>query len=196
MKLYLSILMFACIFSVQLLAENTNTAVKIKVPEELDVLYINGEKQRQFLFGKKSEIEARTGLNRVVLRYKAFWGDDDDFDKVVSPAFMLQFTVKQGVDYRLELPVINDVEQAKTYAKSATALLYAQHNRAIIDVKISYHLDEKSMLQQMTVVEGSNETDGVKDLVKYSDNDALKQLGFWWQQASDVQRQQFLQSVL
>lgn len=181
--------------------EKTESA-RMRVPEALDVLYINQLKQKRFLVNRKPEVSLEKGDNRLVLQYVKFWGDDDDFDKVQSEPFMVRFQLPAGGLYQLQLPVLKSVAQAKAFAKKPTLILLDEAQQSI-PIVITGQLQQKSFLASFVTDSaaradsgGGAQIDGDKRESTVQADDALEKLNFWWSKASTDQRKAFLKSVL
>ncbi len=172
--------------------------VLIKVPEALNVLYVNDETyKRSFFSSDGSKVKLKEGLNRLVLEYETLWDlDAENHEVVKSEPVMVSFSAKNG-KYEFTLPEIKNVTAAKEFALKPVLTLVETGSQRPVEIAHSYRSKEKAFLASFkdntsrlsinTAQAGSNTTE-VGEL-------PLTMLRYWWQQASPEQQQMFMESV-
>ena len=141
-------------------AAGTGQDSMLKVPEALNVLYLDGKARSSSFFssgGAKATIPP--GYHRMVLEYEVIWEiDSDEHDRIVSEPFMVSFTLNAGASYKVVLPQLESVSMAKEFAKQPVIAIIEDETDKIVPTEVAYRLEEKQFLASF----GGRETLSVK----------------------------------
>ncbi|WNC70830.1 DUF2057 domain-containing protein [Thalassotalea psychrophila] len=176
-------------------------AAKLVVPEEFIVVRLNGEQYSTSFFSSTTELFLGTGQNVLVLKYSELFDDDteDHHITVKSKPFILLFSVGKEDKLKFSFPKQNDVESAKNYAKSPIVSLIKPNGSAvpIIAQSLTTYNDtvmKETLSRRQEIVKRSlNEND--KGQFTQTGPQNLLMLKYWWQQASEQERKEFLSFI-
>ncbi|WP_169303059.1 YccT family protein [Thalassotalea mangrovi] len=175
----------------------TAQAAQLTIPDTFEVLAVDGEKRSKSFFTRATELDLAAGQHSVQLQYREMFEDatEDDHQTVRSEPFVIMFSVSADAKLQLLHPLQADVEQAKAFATSPRVQLVDSNNQAIPVEQISqqtYEQELMSMQQQrrQQVVKKSLSDDPTEFTHQGPDN--LEMMKYWWQQATDIERQEFI----
>lgn len=181
-------------------------AATLEVPEQFEVLKINGVDQGTSFFTKASSLELTTGRQIIQLRYKELFEDydNDDHTTVTSPPFILVvqqegkplFIQPVNVSSLSEAkkfaqrPFVNVIDEAGNVMQSESILLEAfQANQYQQLAQQPLEVQPLPQQQQPTV----STTAAAQS--KQVTPKALEMLHYWWQQASKESQQSFVKYI-
>ena len=196
---------------------------KLMIPEDFDVLYVDGEKfpKKVFVSGDTT-LSLTPGEHHVVIQYNRIFEQGDAIDGVKSEPLMLTTTLAANVQYHLQYPPLKTVKDAKVFAKDPQVTLLAMDNDQAphpVDMTIAKQLEKKAWLDRFVKKASAPEDDlpvAVSDLpnadgtypakakkpnasnssgVETTLSDAAFQLRYWWKKATEKERQDFLKEV-
>lgn len=150
-------------------------AAELLVPEQFDVLHVNGLPQATS-FQRDKVVKLNVGRNDIEMEFNQIYDAEygDSHDRIRSAPFIVVITVAA------------ENEQWQVQAESPATRREA----------IRYSKNPVYRLQKIAS-DGASHNAEVKPVAEKTDqNDALTQLQFWWSQASVEQRQAFLQTIL
>ena len=197
-------------------------ASQLQVPEQFDVLVVNGE-EFPFTIGLSKTVPLIAGRNVIVLEYDkifdAVYGDSHD--RVKSAPFAVTFSASAGDMLVLHGPEFDTGTEAKRYAKAPTVQIRnaAQQSVAVQLVPVKEVGDMlvanvaaasaptpviapaiiPATAPTPAIASGSAaaaKTVAIPSAPPAGAHNALEQLNYWWQQATPEQRAAFLQSIV
>lgn len=194
----LLLLMSAVVFSVGVFSLDA----KILIPEDFDIQVVNGKEYSAPLFQKKSVqvvvLDATRDRQQIVVRYSQVFDDGDDFDVVKSKPFMFEFKVGATTQLKLEFQAPSDYAEARVFAKNPVVSVVSDDKK--VPVVHSYDVEQKAWLASF-VTPQEQSTALAEDVVVSKPASELKkvspvsQLFYWWDQASEAERETFLRHV-
>ncbi|WP_394173209.1 DUF2057 domain-containing protein [Thalassotalea litorea] len=189
--------MKAILCSVLVLLSLSATAAKLTIPDTLEVLVVDGEQQSQSFFTKATNLELEPGQHVVEIQYREMFEHDteDHHETVRSEPFILMFNVQADDVLRLAHQQQLDIEQARRFAKSPKVQLNNENGQALVVQQLSqkrYQQDLQSMQQQrrQQVVKKSLSEDPGE--FRHQGPDTVEMLEYWWELATDAERQEFI----
>ncbi len=187
-------------------------ASELAVPTSIKVLKVNGKTYSGSFFESEEVVDLRTGSNILILQYKELFEDydNDDHTTVSSSPFVAVFSVNTDEKLSLRHVKIVDEKQAKEFAEKPTIKLVS--NKGIyLDVytedlehyqnQLSFEKLAKNIHhlatqrgENLAAIVLSNDLAGIQVTSKENVN-ALTMLEYWWQQASEEQKANFLKKL-
>jgi len=176
------------------------------LPEELNLLSVDDNKYAgKFFGGNDTRLELAPGLHRVVVEYEIFFDISvDEHQRILSKPFQITFNAEPGKQYSIKLPSFDDVENAEKYASKpvfelidrstnqnvaadvvhheGTRGLFAQFNQQVEFNKPVRHTIPAAAVPVRRTVTSSHTTDDMPATM----------LKYWWGQASEQQRRNFI----
>lgn len=166
-----------------LLLQGALQAATLQLPEHIQVISVNGEKQGFNLFMTTSEVELPAGIVALKVRYKDLIESDfdDSHETVRSEDQALYFKVSS------EASALYQITSARPDTPDAAHQFAKKPNFSIL-----YQGTEVPLLEpQYRALEPElSATDAAEKASK-----AGKMLHFWWQQADKQTRSEFLKKV-
>ncbi|WP_068545245.1 DUF2057 domain-containing protein [Thalassotalea crassostreae] len=177
------------------------SAAQLVVPEDFEVLRLNGEEFSTSLLAKSTTLELPPGQNVLVLKYSQMFDDDmeDHHITIKSKPFILLFSVSNEKSLTFSYPKQTDGELARVYAKSPDIKILDSQNRAlgVINQSLSSYNDSvmKETLNRRQEIVKKSLADKDGEEFEAIGPDELSMLKYWWQQASEQDKQLFLQHI-
>lgn len=199
------------------------SAGTLTVPDELTLLFLNGEKVPTRFFSHTNKIDIAGGPNNIILKYDDVVSGDisDDHTVFESLPFALNFVAQAQYDYQVNMTLPRNEEEAKIFATKPIVTLSDSKN-SLVALEIEYQRSEqeeklaalfeserkvpgafaKPVLTPESTYAVKTESLGNKPSTLQDQNEhevvqpqALAMLQYWWQQASSSQRLEFKKSV-
>lgn len=178
-----------------------SVAGEVNFPEELLPLQVNDREIEHSFFNKVRQLELPAGVHRIKVKYSdLFELDYDEHEVVNSKPFWVEVTIKDR-DYQVRFESIEDVEQARAFAKSPKIWLQPQKGDTVAAKRVKAQIAAAPMPVVRepvpTVVKAHSQKESSTDHVapRAGKPDAVSMLEFWWQQATPEQRTAFLMSI-
>lgn len=152
----------------------TGQAAELRVPEQFDLLRVNGQEYKTY-FQRTKMLALRLGRNEIEMEFNQIYDAEngDSHDRIRSQPFMVLIEVTADSEvWQLQAQLPETRADALRYSKNPT-----------------YQLQKNGMA---IVISGTTETVDAKTTAE----DALTMLNLWWAKASVEQRQAFLKEVL
>ncbi|TRX56659.1 DUF2057 domain-containing protein [Thalassomonas sp. M1454] len=179
----------------------TSYAANLLIPAEFSVLRVNGEEFSSSFIQTDTKLELNTGQNVVVLKYAEIFEDDfdDSHQTIKSEAFILLFSVANQQDLKFSYTKPKDKEQAKAFSKKPIVNIHTKSGSklALINQSLSTYNDQvmqETISRRQEVVKQSLEVDDQTTFTK-TGPDNLAMLKYWWAQASDSEKKEFLKQL-
>jgi hypothetical protein len=192
-------------------------AATINVSKNLIVSEVNDKSVEHGFIGTKSAFELGQGEHALVVRYKDVFEDLDFAEErlVESQDFVVKFTITDQKQLKLSTIKIKNLAGAEHFAKSPELKLKDRQNNQltvtlekVADYKLAKQVDiavntlaSKQMIQRKTPVlvttanitkTASNTTKAIAVNTSTQVN-SLAMLKYWWQNASNDEKQRFKQ---
>lgn len=186
------------------------SAATVNVSDNLIVSEINDKAIDNGFIGKKSSFELSSGNHALIVRYKDVF-EDLDFaeDRLVeSQEFVVKFTVTDQKQLKLSTTKINNLKSAENFVKSPHLILKDRNNaqlplslEKVADYKLAKQVDlaVNSLASKQVESHTLAKTATVATTIKNSADNTLQQvnsltmLKYWWQNASNEEKQRFKQ---
>jgi uncharacterized protein YccT (UPF0319 family) len=201
---------FVFSFAIFLLNTRVLYALTWHIPEEIDVVEVNGKGWQSIFIDSKDAVELPLGTNRLLLQFKQLFADDYNDSEILisSKEFIIEFELASDNDAKLVIPLIDSQDQAYEFIKKPSVKVLSEgreikirqywHGAALAgsseqDVDLAFTSSKAQLLAT-----SDKEYDMVSIVQKQSGRaqpKPLEMLKFWWQQASVEERQQFLDSL-
>lgn len=180
---------------------NLAMATTLIVPEEFEVMRVNGEEYSSTLLATETKVELSTGQNVLVLKYVEMFDDDmeDHHITVRSKPFIILFSIGNESKLTFSYPKQADSIAARIYAKQPSVSIIAGNNTklALINQSLNSYNDEvmkKTMQRRENIVKQSLVQEDNSRFQKQAPN-SLEMLKFWWQQASEEDKTKFVEHI-
>lgn len=182
-------------------------AGKLMISETLKVLEINGIEHESSFFEKSTEFAIKPGEQKLLLKYQEFFEDDDEnFATIRSKPFLFSFIAKENQDYKLATPSLDSESEGKVFAKKPRVILtnnQAQVVESQVNLLTATAVTAPTAVSSgVTVSSPNNEKSTTADssqttssVVNKNQPTALSMLNYWWQQASEAEKQAFLSTI-
>lgn len=181
----------------------------IEIPEVFNLKYLNGERyQRPFFSSGDISLELQPGRQQLIIEYEAVWElNADDHDRVVSEPMSVTFTAAAGRHYLLRYPEPGSVKEATAYARQPVVTIIDSDTNQAVPSEQAYQLEKQAFLQRFVkpmpaaqsdakeVAQSGKEVMPAAVSTQQNSGRALEMLHYWWQQAGDSQRREFLRSI-
>jgi uncharacterized protein YccT (UPF0319 family) len=158
---------------------HTQQEARIFLPESFNIVEFNGHAVQQsslrFRVGETT-LAIPPGQHILVFQYQDIWDvDDENHDTLSTGHIVFKFDAKAGEEFNIQFPHLKTYEQAMTFTQNPNVQLISPSQA----IEGSHLKKKKPMVfnQQVT------------DPVSYPN---LKQLKFWWEQATQYEREAFL----
>lgn len=174
-------------------------AVTLVVPERFIVLSVNDEEQPSNFFAQQTQLTLEKGEYILLLKYQDLFDGDDDHTTVKSKPFVVTFTItdqlpKQTV-LTVESQLIDDVKQAKVFARKPTVSIVTNHGYKLTSQSQSllrYQYQDKS--ENVLNEKVNNTQANACDLQASSDNS--EKLKCLWLRSSKEEQEAFVYFIL
>ncbi|MBW8190916.1 DUF2057 domain-containing protein [Neiella marina] len=191
----LNALVASCLFF--FLLANVAHAANLSVPEHLQIVTINGEKQQWYLLMDKDDYPLNEGINTISVRYRDLIESDydDTHQTVTSEPVQLTFNAVSGQTYTLTAARPESEDAASAFAKKPKIdvtqqgqhiellkPIYTAASRAAPITATEHPVSRQIQQTQATPPPNTAAT-------------AAKMLRYWWQQADPATQQAFLNEV-
>jgi uncharacterized protein YccT (UPF0319 family) len=198
--------------STQLLAATVNVSENLIISEVNDKTVDNG------FIGQQSSFELSKGNHAFIIRYKDVFEDLDFAEErlVESQDFVVKFTITDQQKLKLSTVKIKNLKSAENFAKSPKLILLDRNNNQlplslekVADYKLAKQVDiavnslaskqitppKSPVLATTATVTKKSNTTATKTS---ADNtllqiNSLNMLKYWWQNASNDEKQRFKQ---
>jgi len=196
----------------------TLSAATLTVSDNLIISEVDDKTIEHGFIGKKSTFTLNQGEHAVVVRYKDVF-EDLDFaeDRVVeSQDFVVKFTLAKEQQVKLTTAKIKNLSQAEHFSKAPELSLIDENNQplvlelvAVADYKLARQVNiavssladkaaKKNTALPMEVNKATQASATPQHAVITSNNiltqvDSLTMLKYWWQTASNTEKDQFKQ---
>ena len=181
-------------------------SAKLMLPENFRVLKINGEEKSFGFLALSSSVELQKGRNIIELQYRElFEGDEDDTIKVMSLPIIIALDSNAPENLILDAPMFELEEPARVYAKSPDFKIVNEAGDLVafstLDAEKVLMSDSKNISSYSDFSDSGSTpnylaTDNMnRNSVTPEDVDSLKLLKFWWQQASEHEKHQFMDFI-
>jgi len=177
--------------------------VTLVLPEEIDIVAVNNRKRALPLVrGKNYEVKLLPGLNELVLEYDTIWElDSDSHESVTSDVVMISHVMNAGEVYSISVPTFETLSAAKAFAENFKVELTKQSTgEKVVSKPAKYGVVSNVPMSRVlsTVqagVTGESEVvvHGMEDRAHQTPGlySPLKNLRYWWQEASEQERELF-----
>ncbi len=157
-----------------------NLESKLVLPIEFNLLSLDGREVSSFTQGFRNNdlnIQLPAGPHTLVIQYQDVWEvDDENHEKITSGKLIIEAEMKPREVYTLSYPPLTTLEKAQAFSKKPNVSLKgSQHSFKASHIKKDNPLEFNSQSAQSEV-----------ELPR------LAQLKYWWQQASQHERKQFI----
>lgn len=188
-------------------------ASKLIISETLKVLEINGVEYSGGFLAKNTEFDIAQGEQRLLLKYEEFFEEDDEnFATIRSKPFLFSFTAQDNQIYTVSTPTLDSEQEGKVFAKQPQVVITNKLDQV---VAANVAMLTATSVTQIPVVaspvttrvsapQTAPTTNTFVSEVKNTKQPAAKipaqpaalsMLNFWWQQATEAEKQQFLSSL-
>jgi uncharacterized protein YccT (UPF0319 family) len=199
----------AVAFSLALLFVSYVNAATLTVPDAFVVKEIDGKKVSKGFFSKETKIDLIKGEHVLVLFYEDLF-EELEFGfggstTVKSEPFVIKFILDKQQSLQLISPTIKNQKSAQLYAKSPQVMIkdekgkllvleyadFAEY-KAVKDLKTMVALAQKSTpkIVEPKSVQLTPQQEPVLS------PQSLSMLKFWWQKASNKEKEQFKQYII
>lgn len=186
-------------------------ANQLLLPDTIKLIELNGQEQSFSFFESSTDVELMQGQNVLVLQYKELFDDydNDDHTTIKSLSFIVILNNESNKDLSLLTEDINNLNEARNYAKDPQITIIDENQKNIQFFKQelkSYLASNKlpSLTQpakqsiaeepkKLPVDSFSNQINVTQ--INSNTPEALNMLKFWWRQASEQQRAEFLSVI-
>jgi len=157
-------------------------AAQVKFPAELIPLQVGENVVEHSLFSKVDKLTLEKGMHKLKIKYSdLFELDYDDHEVVESKPFWVEIQVSTNGNYQFVFNKPEDEVEAHIFAKSPSVKLKEVSTGELVkSVKSS---EPENIMQVITIIESEQKPK------------ALDMLNFWWQQATDKEKESFLNDV-
>ncbi|MEW6999431.1 DUF2057 family protein [Colwelliaceae bacterium BS250] len=193
MKVFLSLLLT--------LLPISTIAAQLTLPPEFVVMRVNGEEYSTSIFLSDTKVNLPTGQNVLVLQYAEMFEEDlsDNTITVKSKPFILLFSVGPNDKLSFSFPKSIDKQSATQYAKQPVVTIKQSNGQslALINQSLANYNDEvmkQTLARRQEVVKQSLDAKDDGAFTKTSP-ETIDMLKYWWQQASEADKQQFLDYI-
>ncbi|MBQ4813864.1 DUF2057 domain-containing protein [Pseudoalteromonas luteoviolacea] len=169
---------------------------EVNFPEELLPLQVNDTEIEHSFFNKVRTLDLPAGVHRIKVKYSdLFELDYDEHEVVDSAPFWVEVELRDG-DYQVRFEAIEDVEQARRFAKSPSIWLQAKQGEKVSAKRVTQQLSKPAAPIKVAVAHHPEVSmPSLSEAPTAGRPDAAAMLMFWWQQASPEQRAAFLATI-
>lgn len=209
-----------CIGVLSILVSLTLSAATLNVADALIVSSIDDKTVEHGFIGSKSTFTLQQGEHALIVRYKDVYEDLDFAEERVieSKAFVVTFSLVAEQQLTLDTVAITDLVQAERFAKNPKLKLIDENDKQVAFKLVD--VAEYKLVQQVNIAVTSLKTNAatsnlvspantaqqqalsvqpavnIKQTMAPENNisaqvNALTMLKFWWQKASEADKEQF-----
>jgi uncharacterized protein YccT (UPF0319 family) len=153
---------------------------KLILPVEFNLLSLDGRPVSSFTQGFRNQslnIQLPAGPHTLVIQYEDIWEiDDENHEKITSGKLVIEANMEAQSTYTLSHPVLNSLEDAQAFSNHPKLVLKSNEQSFTAS-----HIKKDNPLEFNTQSDQSE-----VELPR------LEQLKYWWQQASQHERTQFI----
>lgn len=199
-----TILLLQCLLVASPVVHAETQRATLVIPEALNILKVDNQNyttnitDRLFSTGDKT-VQLAPGPHRVIVEYEIIWDiSTDEHERVWSEPFQVAFSVQAGRQYVVKVPSFTYLNKAKKYANKPVVEIIDRSSKQVVASKIYYQEDEVDTLtfyDPSAAVPSANPVAFQQAGPVTAANMPLRMLEYWWNQASEPQRKQFMQSV-
>jgi len=194
------------LFLIYAISSALNAQSKLLIPEEFNVISVNGSPVSSSLLQSNHNIILHQGFNKIAIEYEAVFDseNEDHFDIIKSDVFIIDFYINKNDQYRARYLKQSNTKAARQFAKNPSITISDSQGKTIRMTQFFTASNSMSSINQQTQINQANqdtiiirsESDKTsqKRLDKQQPN-AEDMLGYWWQQANEKQRQSFLKKI-
>lgn len=157
-----------------------NLEATLVLPVEFNLLTLDGREVSSFTQGfrnKNLTIQLPAGPHTVVIQYEDVWEvDDENHERITSGKLIIEANLKAKETYHLSFSPLKNLEQAQGF--SANPKLSLNNGQQFF---YASHIKKDNPLEFNT-----KSAQGETELPR------LEQLKYWWQQASQYEKKQFI----
>ena len=159
---------------------NENLESTLILPIEFNLLSLDGRSVSSFAQGfrnKNLNIQVPAGPHTLIIQYEDIWEiDDENHEKITSGKLIIEANMLPKEIYTLSYSPLTTLENALSFSKNPNVTLRSdQHSFAASHIKKDNPLEFNSQSAQSDI-----------ELPR------LEQLKYWWQQASQHEKTQFI----
>lgn len=167
-------------------------AATLSVPDSIIIIKVNGEKVEKSFFQHLNNVNINIGSNEVLVQYEELFEEDDDSHFVVkSDPFFITFAASESADYTMLLPSFDSVDEAVAFSSSPKVTVKLTNKNKIVQSSSSRAQINKKTQKIAHAIVQHDVNNNTGEIVP----DSYQMLGYWWSQATEAQRVQFLQDV-
>lgn len=187
----------------------------VTFPEELVPLQLDNQPIEQSFFSRIDKLDIPAGQHNLKLKYSDLYEEDyDDHQTVESAPFWVSITIDAGQNYALTFNRATTLAQAKQFAKAPQVQLRSNQGAQAL-AKVAAPAPVVQAVQPVVSAMPNNipstapnnsvpnkatakpveQTRSALSAPAPKAVNAQSMLLFWWQQASDAERQAFLQQI-
>jgi uncharacterized protein YccT (UPF0319 family) len=205
------------LFLIMLLPLNVNASV-LMFPENILVVSVNGVEQSSGFFASETKLDLAAGEHILVLKYQDLFDGDDDHTKVSSEPFVMLFTLDETLATNkriiVKTPNLNELSQARVFAKNPKIKLLTENGDEIISINQSLikfnaqgkflqlanankSLTDAAVKNQRKKLSRNTIKTACLDKIKPVENlSQLNQLKCLWQETDKTEQEAFIYFVL
>ncbi|MFT5693862.1 MAG: hypothetical protein ACI92E_003205 [Oceanicoccus sp.] len=126
------------------LAASRIVAGTLAVPDELTLLFLNGEKVPSSFFRHTNRIDITAGPNNIIVKYDDIISGDisDDHTVFESLPFALNFVAEPDFDYQVNMALPRNEDEAKKFESKPIVTLSNSENM-LVPLEIEYQKSEQ-----------------------------------------------------
>ncbi len=158
----------------------TENEANLILPIEFEILELDGQTvsaNKQVFRNHPLTIQLTPGLHTLILKYSNTWQlDADNHDTLSTGNLVFKVTLQAQESLNIKTPDIHHYKKAKRFIIAPKVYLYSKQQSVL-----GSHIKKENPLIL--------KNDSTANIVKYAN---LKQLKFWWRQASRYEKNEFL----
>lgn len=201
-----------------LLSSSANSAtLQISIPEEFNLISLNGQEPSNSLIESKRDITLQPGINLIALEYEAVFEDEenDSFDIITSDIFIVSAYFEANMSYKLQFLRPHMARAARVYATKSQVWLETGAGKKVIhnqwfantdSLSAIHRLTRKPLTKQAPIIlksQKAKNSDAKSELPSKGNGKekskpetlALSNLKYWWDKASPEEKKRFLHAI-
>ncbi|WP_018692715.1 DUF2057 domain-containing protein [Algicola sagamiensis] len=183
---------FTSVFALSL----STHAANFTVPESIQVLSIDGKKIEHGFFSNLTEFSIDKGQHKVLMTFKTLIESDED-DHVVfrSAPFGISFHLLTDQDVQLSHTALETQEQARAFAQKPQVNLTTDTGQSIPIQLVRKKNETETLLSRLdrSLNASMAQQQTQRQLSQAQSTQALEMLNFWWNKASQAEKEAFLE---
>ncbi|QOL25003.1 DUF2057 domain-containing protein [Thalassotalea sp. LPB0316] len=184
-------------------------AGQLMVSETLKVLEINGKEHNGGFLAKDTTFDIQPGEQKLLLKYQEFFEEDfENFATIRSKPFLFSFYANGDQDYQLATPELDNEREGKAFAKQPQVIITSTDAEPVASqvsmlsstapltaptVGTPSAAQQKQSNAKTPVLQEQSKQENIA--ISKQSPTALSMLTYWWQQASETERQAFLAQI-